>query len=677
MSGNENVYVAEDGSYQLGILHGHAVPVEAVRYIGKEARKRHRERLIEDLDAKIAECKERVREYQSEEQNLQQKLEKAKRTWASFPQVKDVRSAYDETVKAKNSYEAANEWLNRLAEQVQALDREFQELKKKLFRATEGISLRQESEAYQEALHASRMYEKALVEINRVYDQWKQTSQDLEREEQLLEETEEEVDGYKGELAVYEDRLEKVSQRIADIEEQQRLAGADEIKEEIRATKEAQSAVKTERDALMDQLPRERSKLEQDEQRKWSVEKSLTFWRNMEAAWYRSLETEWPRGARTGESVDEEEVKALIASQSLSEKAQLEGQLTNLYYKLQSDLIEHKMSLYGLPPEEEAWMKEVTKNEWRPLVEQWKNKATRNVLEFDQRGVKISPRTLYETISNQWSEHENRLDAMDKELYEEILLHSVGHKLRGRIRRAEQWTEKMKQLMESRDTSSGLKFSIRWRPKTADSEQEMDTKDLVALLKQDAKLLKQDDLDRMTTHFRSKIGSAKQWLEEKGEGETLLQILKMVLDYRKWFSFELYFERPNESRRELTNHQFFKFSGGEKAMAMYIPLFTACYSRYQEAANFAPYIISLDEAFAGVDENNINEMFEIVEQLEFDYIMNSQVLWGDYEAISTLSVCELIRPKNASHVSVIRYKWDGNAMALDLKGQKQEYEPIT
>ncbi|MBR2076365.1 MAG: TIGR02680 family protein, partial [Exiguobacterium sp.] len=141
--------------------------------------------------------------------------------------------------------------------------------------------------------------------------------------------------------------------------------------------------------------------------------------------------------------------------------------------------------------------------------------------------------------------------------------------------------------------------------------------------------------------------------------QTLLQVLREVLDYRKWFSFILYFERTNEPKRDLSNNHFFKFSGGEKAMAMYIPLFAACYSRYKEAADTAPYIISLDEAFAGVDENNIREMFEIVEQLGFDYIMNSQILWGDYDTISSLSVCELLRPKNADFVTVLHYVWDG------------------
>lgn len=196
---------------------------------------------------------------------------------------------------------------------------------------------------------------------------------------------------------------------------------------------------------------------------------------------------------------------------------------------------------------------------------------------------------------------------------------------------------------------------------------------MVDLLRQDPRLLKDSDLEKITV-LRSKIDKAKEEVENSSEMQTLLQVLKEVLDYRKWFSFVLYFQREGENRRELTNHQFYKFSGGEKAMAMYIPLFTASYSRYLEAADHAPYIISLDEAFAGVDENNIREMFEIVETLGFDYMMNSQVLWGDYDTISKLSVCELVRPKNADYVTVIRYQWEGEKMALQVDDEQMKVE---
>lgn len=99
-------------------------------------------------------------------------------------------------------------------------------------------------------------------------------------------------------------------------------------------------------------------------------------------------------------------------------------------------------------------------------------------------------------------------------------------------------------------------------------------------------------------------------------------------------------------------------------MAMYIPLFLSGIFTISRGAEDAPYIISLDEAFAGVDENNIRDMFALVEELGFNYIMNSQALWGDYDTVPSLSICELVRPKNAPYVTVIRYHWDGKVKRL-------------
>ncbi|MHB8077556.1 MAG: SbcC/MukB-like Walker B domain-containing protein [Desulfosporosinus fructosivorans] len=45
---------------------------------------------------------------------------------------------------------------------------------------------------------------------------------------------------------------------------------------------------------------------------------------------------------------------------------------------------------------------------------------------------------------------------------------------------------------------------------------------------------------------------------------------------------------------------------------MYITLFSASYSRYSDARPDATRLISLDEAFAGVDENNIRDMFDLL-----------------------------------------------------------------
>ena len=76
-------------------------------------------------------------------------------------------------------------------------------------------------------------------------------------------------------------------------------------------------------------------------------------------------------------------------------------------------------------------------------------------------------------------------------------------------------------------------------------------------------------------------------------------------------------------------------------------------------------MISLDEAFAGVDDKNISTMFELLHRMDFDYIMNSQSLWGCYETVQGLKIAELHRPMNSQIVSVIRYTWNGHERMLD------------
>lgn len=83
----------------------------------------------------------------------------------------------------------------------------------------------------------------------------------------------------------------------------------------------------------------------------------------------------------------------------------------------------------------------------------------------------------------------------------------------------------------------------------------------------------------------------------------------------------------------------------------------------------APKLISLDEAFAGVDETNIRDMFRLMVEFEFNFMINSQILWGDYDTVPGLAIYQLIRPENAKFVSVIRYIWNGKVKVM-LTGEE-------
>ena len=136
------------------------------------------------------------------------------------------------------------------------------------------------------------------------------------------------------------------------------------------------------------------------------------------------------------------------------------------------------------------------------------------------------------------------------------------------------------------------------------------------------------------------------------------------------------YQRAGENKKELTNKVFSVFSGGEKAKTMYIPLFAAVYAKLMSAKKTAPRIIALDEAFAGVDDANIREMFGILSSLNLDYILTSQALWGDYDTVNDLAIAELIRPNNASAVCVRRYRWNGKVKEIVNKKDIEDATPI-
>src|SRR5690625_7752625 len=104
-------------------------------------------------------------------------------------------------------------------------------------------------------------------------------------------------------------------------------------------------------------------------------------------------------------------------------------------------------------------------------------------------------------MEDSYMKQQKKQKKQDSRLYEEILFDSIGKKLRSRISRAEMWTKQMNELMKSSVSTFGITFSIQWKPRTAETEAELDTRDLVRLLRRDPRLLKQDDFTRVTNHF--------------------------------------------------------------------------------------------------------------------------------------------------------------------------------
>lgn len=281
-------------------------------------------------------------------------------------------------------------------------------------------------------------------------------------------------------------------------------------------------------------------------------------------------------------------------------------------------------------------------------------------------GKKVFLEEFYHILKTSIQETELLIQEEDRKLFEDILSQTISQQLTDRIAESRSWVKDMSNLMQNLDTSMGLSFSLEWRPRSADNDEELDTMELEKILLRDQELLTIEDIEKVAAHFRSKIQTEKMRLEEKDSFINYMELVRDALDYRKWFEFRIFYKRGEEAKKPLTNAAFNKFSGGEKAMAMYVPLFAAVNAQYKKAElEEHPRIIALDEAFAGVDDKNISIMFDLVRKMDFDYIMNSQSLWGCYDTVKNLGIAELHRPMNAKVVTIIRYRWNGHERILD------------
>ena len=285
------------------------------------------------------------------------------------------------------------------------------------------------------------------------------------------------------------------------------------------------------------------------------------------------------------------------------------------------------------------------------------------------RGMPVKFKELIEKMNEDAEVLKRLLSDRDRELFEDILANTISKKIRGKIQASKRWVEKMNTLMESMQTSSGLKLSLRWKNKRAEKEEQLDTRALVELLQKDVEIMREEEVESLSRHFRSKIEEARKISGDMGSVQSFHATMREVLDYRKWFEFQLECQKTGEKKKELTDRVFFTFSGGEKAMAMYVPLFSAVVAKYAGARPDAPKLISLDEAFAGVDETNIRDMFRLMVEFEFNFMINSKILWGDYDTVPGLAIYQLIRPENAKFVSVIRYIWNGKVKVM-LTGEE-------
>ena len=671
--------ISEDGSYRLFSLRGKADATYQASYIGKASRERYRIEKIRSLEEEIARLQAELQSAAEAENGLLAAMDAVEDDLTCLPVDKELAFANQNILEMEREIDRGERELARKQSDLQEIKNQADNLRLRLHQTARGNTIGFTLADYEEAEKCQEDYQAAFHDWTDKASDRKHIAVNRAGAEELLsvqrEELQEVLEEYDEEAA----KQHTLERQLASNLELQKINNVAEITERIESCIRNIRKGGIRKEAIQDERIEHNNQLTIISLNLKQLEEQIRFEKPYTQLWRDTFAKEVARYGKGGDKSLTVVAEDYLRNWTNQENrlTQLEGSLDAVHREAESDLIDYRPKIIqdqiiAAP----AWFNEFEAPEFRDKMELWRHANQIRIYQVNSEGAWRSPDDLKKRLEDQIEQAKLVLRRSDEELFEQIIFHSIGNVLRTLIGNAQKWVSKMNDILEHQDNSSGLTLSIRWKPKAAESDDGLSTARLVELLRKDRNILKPSDTEAIKQHFQNRIEQAKLMRDESNGEDSLYQVLQEVLDYRKWFSFELWHHRKNEVMKELSNNKFNQFSGGEKAIAMYLPLFTAMYSRYQDAGKDAPYIITLDEAFAGIDDLNIAELFKATEQLEFNYMMNSQALYGEYQTVSSLNTYELIRPKNAPTVSTIQYHWDGKVKTLLLPDEGDLFENV-
>ena len=651
----QGIYFGTDGIFQHGILTGKANK-KAAEYVGYLARKRRKEQRIQELQEQIEEIGRKIEKLENEIQKIQERMDRQQEEYLGIPGFSKIQTALSKKEEQERLLEMLEQEYLKLQEQEYRLSEQKKQQYQEVLKVCKQLPYSRTVEAYEEAINAAEEYgrlwqciRQELLHIQTEHSSCMDKKEQIERSNENLDAAFAEKKVYSTKAKEYEIQIRQLEEYLNSPERVEKTKRLNQVKDELKQINEKLSNLQSDmakQEGMLQvwrkDLPEQKAKLQEAIIEETALRNYFEEELDLKLILSREGRTVWDCAG--------EAVKLLRGSDKNREPSEMLQSLHDTYHKHNGSLVS-----YGTCIEEcfgDAETVGAIRKRYR-IVSVW-------------NGKKVYLEEFYIVLKRTIEETQLLIQDKDRELFEDILSQTISQQLTDRISESRRWTMDMSNLMKEIDTSMGLRFSLEWKPCKAENDRELDTADLEQILLRDRELLTVEDIEKVAGHFRSKIRTEKAKLEEEGTIINYMDLVRDALDYRKWFEFQMFFRRGEETKKPLTNAAFNRFSGGEKAMAMYVPLFGAVNAQYKKADNKDhPRIIALDEAFAGVDDKNIKSMFELVHKLDFDYIMNSQALWGCFETVKGLRIAELHRPENSQVVSVIRYTWNGRERILD------------
>jgi hypothetical protein len=105
-------------------------------------------------------------------------------------------------------------------------------------------------------------------------------------------------------------------------------------------------------------------------------------------------------------------------------------------------------------------------------------------------------------------------------------------------------------------------------------------------------------------------------------------------------------------------------SQGEQRVLSYLALFAAASAHYEGIGAGCPRLLLLDDAFAKIDEPTHGRLLALLVQLNLDFLLTSERMWGCFPEVPSLEIYEALREPAVPGVALVHFRWDGRQRHL-------------
>jgi uncharacterized protein (TIGR02680 family) len=248
-----------------------------------------------------------------------------------------------------------------------------------------------------------------------------------------------------------------------------------------------------------------------------------------------------------------------------------------------------------------------------------------------------------------------RLAASEREIIERFLLGELGEELRERLMEADDLVTAANRGLDGVRSSHGKGAHLEWR---IDPEAPAVARTTTDLLRRSPRSSEED------AALRDSLMELIRVEREKDPALGYLEHLRVAMDYRRWYRFAVLVvddARPG-SQRALSPR--LGLSQGEQRVLSYLALFAAASAHYEGLGSGCPRLLLLDDAFAKVDEPTHGRLLSLLVELNLDFMLTSERMWGCFQEVPSLEIYEALREASVPGVALVHFRWDGRQRHL-------------